>query len=227
MNNSQSAAEILEKEILEFNEESIKPYRSYMEVVESCRLFSMDEHMTEIFNEYIFKFLNNRFRNMICEYVHSRLHQNGVMSFPWGVLKRSPVVFAGINPSNTESINNTAFLRPTLSFTKYSKFMRDVLRDPRIKDALKIPPYFTNIIKYATIDNKVSPYDYDLSIKSFKFELEVLDPKIIFAIGKEVYARIPERYNVIYLVHPSYYLRRTEAAIGKEKTIEDILENIK
>lgn len=87
--------------------------------------------------------------------------------------------------------------------------------------------YITNAVKCSTTDNKITNKILKNCFENFKLELEYCKPKLIIALGNQVYdfLRMQEIENLEKLRHPSYYFSYHRDTIENYKnSIRDILK---
>jgi len=95
--------------------------------------------------------------------------------------------------------------------------------------------YVTNIVKCSTVDNKLSIYEnketINVCLKYTLKELNEVNPKIVIVLGSAARDIIKRnflffaKYKLIYLCHPSYYLRMHNFKMNE--TIEEIYNDLK
>jgi len=95
--------------------------------------------------------------------------------------------------------------------------------------------YVTNIVKCSTSDNNLYYYEnkdiINACLNHIYKELEIIKPKIIIVLGnvaKEIISHnflFFSNYKLIYIYHPSYYLRQCN--YSTELTIENIYKDLK
>ncbi len=79
--------------------------------------------------------------------------------------------------------------------------------------------YITNVVKCNPPGNKLKGFD-ERELSLLRRELEILKPRAVFAIGRTAEKALKKLgYNVIYLRHPAWYVRR-----GVREPSEEMLE---
>jgi hypothetical protein len=93
-------------------------------------------------------------------------------------------------------------LKPSFIYEKPSYILRNAI-DQSFKDM----PYITNLLKFARVDNKIRFSDFDKTFHIFEKEVELIQPKTIYALGNNTYKYLSDKYeNLVYIKHPASIL---------------------
>lgn len=107
-----------------------------------------------------------------------------------------------------------------------SGFFTNILKEKGIY----LDCWFTNLVLSSTIDNKITKKQVEESIDTLQLQLDVIKPKVIIALGKEVskYMNIYfPKLDIIEIPHPSYIKRFFAGKQNKIEKYKSLFDKIK
>lgn len=131
------------------------------------------------------------------EWEDSRCH-------PTGVFRQGNIMIVGEAPGRKGRALNSEYLKPSFIFTATSAILRFSLFS-RFNEC----PYITNLLKYAKPGNDVKIDDFNDNFHILMKEIELIDPPMIIALGKNtarfLHQNLPEKYRDVLrsYIHPA------------------------
>lgn len=120
--------------------------------------------------------------------------------YPTGLFTKGNVMIVGEAPGRKGRGLYSSYLKPSFVFTITSAILRYALYSK-----FSICPYITNLLKYAKPNNEVKPEDFNDNFDILLREIELLEPSIIIALGKNtgryLQSNLPEKYRDILRCH--------------------------
>jgi len=123
--------------------------------------------------------------------------------YPTGLFNIGNVMIVGMNPGRKGRSVEGYPLKPSFVYQSPSFNLRKACEYTFGNDI----PYVTNLCKYATVDNKVSEKQYEEYEFIFHMEINYMKPRLIIALGNDVYNYIDKyiltEIPVIKIMHPA------------------------
>lgn len=150
--------------------------------------------------------------------------------YPTGLIKKHNTMIIGEAPGFKGRGLNESYLKPSFIFTKTSYLLRRAIeKSDFFSDT---PPYITNLCKYAAHKNKITEADFKKCQHIIEYEIDLIDPDIIIALGNSSYNYIKNNINLnkwtklIKIAHPAstfyqqkddkYYIKLFNDTLKKE-----------
>ena len=130
------------------------------------------------------------------------------------------VMWVGLSAKKVLDVNTDTPLGDNTNSGKLIKLIEEELTD--------LTFYKTNLVKCLPLDNNKLRYpttlEMEACIHNLILEVNILKPKVIFALGKVTYNFISKylkgNFKLIYIEHPSYIF------VYKRKFIDDYIEKV-
>lgn len=131
--------------------------------------------------------------------------------YPTGLAMKENLMIVGEAPGKKGRAVDAKFLKPSFVFTRTSWILRRALMS-----VCKVPPYITNLCKYAAPNNKIHPFDFDYCRDIFLQEVKLLKPSKIIFLGHNAYDHgrtslihfLKDNIETTYVPHPAFAWRK-------------------
>ncbi len=140
------------------------------------------------------------------------------LCLPNGLLFKGNDIMLGLNPGKFGRGLEKDYFKPSFIFTRTSYIFRQIILKLLKDKKLKTIPYITNLVKYATYNNKITIDDVNNSADILCDEIKLIEPKNIYCFGKETFDYMNNvilnklqkdlvcEINLIKTNHPTYFI---------------------
>jgi uracil-DNA glycosylase family 4 len=124
--------------------------------------------------------------------------------YPTGFWSKNNVMILGMAPGRKGRSIDGYDLKPSFVYTQTSFYLRKAIERTFGGNV----PYITNTLKHATHSNQVTENDFETCRHILEYEIHVMNPQVIIALGNQVYDYISQwkaRYNfgLVKIMHPA------------------------